>query len=191
MSAAVVQSFQTMSSFTTALLFYRLYDEKLNLQHILGMLMIVASVAIVAVCKSLRQMAEVDQNDIYLTAMDMDDPTKQKEIVKEEHSPFYIILPFLVTFINVGWLTIGSYTARAARAAKYPPTQFSVDFIFTAGVVYFLAFLSIQFFSSDPLGWDLIGFSSFTGLFPACGFLCLNAGMLSGKGALVMAITQT
>jgi hypothetical protein len=55
---------------------YRLYDEKLNLQHILGMLMIVASVAIVAVCKSLRQMAEVDQNDIYLTAMDMDDPTK-------------------------------------------------------------------------------------------------------------------
>lgn len=93
--------------------------------------------------------------------------------------------------VNVCWLTIGSYTARAARAAKYPPTQFVVDFIFTAGVVYFLAFLSIQFLTNDPLGLELIGFSIITGFFAACAFLCLNAAMLTGKGALVMAITQT
>ena len=54
-----------------------------------------------------------------------------------------------------------------------------------------LGFLYVQLFSGDPMGWDLIGFMTITGLFAACAFLCLNAAMLSGKGALAMAITQT
>ena len=73
-SPAVVQCFSSMSAFTTALLFFKLYNERLNRQHIIGMLMIVASVLIVAVCKSV-QMSTQDDN-IYLTAMDMDDATK-------------------------------------------------------------------------------------------------------------------
>ena len=73
-SPAVVQSFSSMSAFTTALLFFKLYNERLNRQHIIGMLMIVASVLIVSVCKSV-QMSTQDDN-IYLTAMDMDDATK-------------------------------------------------------------------------------------------------------------------
>jgi drug/metabolite transporter (DMT)-like permease len=43
-----------MSAFTTAYLFYRLYGEKLNSQHKVGMLMIVVSVFIVAICKSMQ-----------------------------------------------------------------------------------------------------------------------------------------
>jgi drug/metabolite transporter (DMT)-like permease len=42
-----------MSSFTTALLFFILYKERLNRQHVVGMLLIVASVGIVAICKTL------------------------------------------------------------------------------------------------------------------------------------------
>ena len=93
--------------------------------------------------------------------------------------------------MNVGWLTVGSYTARAARAAKYPPNQFVVDFLFTCGVIYMLGFLYVQLFTDDPMSWDLIFFMMIVGLFAACAFLCLNAAMLSGKGALAMAITQT
>ena len=103
----------------------------------------------------------------------------------------FILVPILVIAVNVGWLTVGSYTARAARAAKYPPTQFVVDFLFTSGVIYMLGFLYVQLFSGYPMGWDLIGFVTIAGLFAACAFLCLNAAMLSGKGALAMAITQT
>lgn len=80
-SPAVVQSFSTMSTFTTALLFYKLYNEKLNRQHIIGMLMIVASVLIVAVCKSM-QMA-IKEDDMYLTALDMDDTTKKQVVTNE------------------------------------------------------------------------------------------------------------
>ncbi len=59
-------------------------------------------------------------------------------------------MPIFVILVNVGWLTIGSYTARAARAAKYPVTQFVVDFSFFAGVFYGFGFLYVQFFTDDP-----------------------------------------
>lgn len=75
-SPAVVQSFSTMSAFTTALLFFKLYNERLNRQHIVGMLMIVGSVMIVAVCKSLQMSRQ--ENDVYLTALEMDDVSKQE-----------------------------------------------------------------------------------------------------------------
>jgi drug/metabolite transporter (DMT)-like permease len=79
-SPAVVQSFSTMSAFTTALLFFKLYNERLNRQHIVGMLMIVASVLIVAVCKSVQMSNQ--EEEVYLTALDLDDATKQ-DIKKE------------------------------------------------------------------------------------------------------------
>ncbi len=52
-SPAAIQSFSTMSAFTTAFLFYKLYGEKLNIQHKIGMMLIVASVFIVAISKSM------------------------------------------------------------------------------------------------------------------------------------------
>ncbi len=53
MSPAVVQSFTCLSSFLTAVCFYFSFGEKLRLQHIVGMFMIVGSVLIVAVAKSM------------------------------------------------------------------------------------------------------------------------------------------
>ena len=54
-SPAVVQSFTTLSSFMTAVGFYFSFGERLNLKHILGMLMIVGSVIIVAISKSVPE----------------------------------------------------------------------------------------------------------------------------------------
>lgn len=54
LSPAVIQSFSTLSSFTTALLFYLLYGERLGIQHIVGMVLIMGSVLIVAVSKSME-----------------------------------------------------------------------------------------------------------------------------------------
>lgn len=50
---AVVQTFTTFSSFTTAVLFFVLYNERLRLQHVGGMILIVVSVMIVAIAKSM------------------------------------------------------------------------------------------------------------------------------------------
>ena len=52
MSPAVAQSFTTLSSFMIAVGFYYSYGEKLTLQHVAGMLMIMGSVMVVAVSKS-------------------------------------------------------------------------------------------------------------------------------------------
>ena len=51
-SPAVIQSFSSMSSFTTAFLFFKLYGEKLNIQHKIGMALILSSVFIVGIFKS-------------------------------------------------------------------------------------------------------------------------------------------
>ena len=73
MSPAVVQSFTTLSSFMTAVCFYFSYKEKLTLQHILGMIMIVGSVLIVAVAKSMNNMVpKVDYIDESLSLSDME-----------------------------------------------------------------------------------------------------------------------
>jgi O-antigen ligase len=81
-SPAVINSFTTMSSFTTALLFYILYKEKLNKSHIFGMLLIVGSVLIVAVCKTIQMNSTqiVDDKDLYLSALDQDDETSSEKL---------------------------------------------------------------------------------------------------------------
>ena len=73
------------------------------------------------------------------------------------------------------WLTIGSYTARAAKLeGNYPPTQFVADYLFIAGVIYLLGFIYMQFFSEEPLPFEAILFVAIAGSFTAFAFLCLN-----------------
>ncbi len=56
-----------------------------------------------------------------MTALEIDDNVNAT-IANEEHSPFFILIPIIIIMINVLWLTVGSYTARAAKMeAKYPP----------------------------------------------------------------------
>jgi uncharacterized membrane protein len=62
-SPAVIQSFSSMSAFTTALLFYVAYNEKLTRQHILGMFLIVLSVMIVSICKTMSVQTISDTYD--------------------------------------------------------------------------------------------------------------------------------
>ncbi len=96
-------------------------------------------------------------------------------IANEEHSPFFIFIPIIIIMINVIWLTIGSYTARAAKMeAKYPPIQFVVDFLFISGLFYMLVFIYLQLISDDPLPFDAIFFMSATGILIALAFLFLT-----------------
>ena len=52
---AVIVSFNSMTAFTTAITFYVIFKEKLTLQHGMGMILIVMSLMIVAISKSMEQ----------------------------------------------------------------------------------------------------------------------------------------
>ena len=115
MSPAVAQSFTALSSFMTAVGFYFSYGVRLTLQHVAGMLMIMGSVSVVAVAKSLQHSSErtsVDGTDETLTEL-----TGQSN----SFSFWYTMIPYLVAFITCIFLTMGSYFSRLARAAGYPP----------------------------------------------------------------------
>ncbi len=88
-------------------------------------------------------------------------------------------------------LTLASYTARASKAIGYRPLQFVADFSFIAGLFYFIGFIYNQFFTSSPYPITSIIFMTLAGFVINLAFLFLNAAVLSGKGALAMAITQT
>jgi hypothetical protein len=60
----------------------------------------------------------------------------------------------------------------------------------TAGFFYSIGFLLTHFFST-PYSLSEILFMSLAGFVIESAFFCLNAAMLSGKGALAMAISQT
>ena len=59
LTPAVIQSFTSLSAFTTAFAFYILYRERLHLYHILGMILIIISVVIVSVSKSMEQAYDI------------------------------------------------------------------------------------------------------------------------------------
>ncbi len=97
-SPAVIQSFTSMTAFTTAILFYIIYDEKLAKQHLIGMCMIVVSVMIVAICKTIS----IENGE-----------------VASIRSRWIIMLPIAIVFVNCILLTICSYMARVAKTLGY------------------------------------------------------------------------
>jgi drug/metabolite transporter (DMT)-like permease len=164
-SPAVIQSFTSMTTFMTALLFWFLYQESLIRQHLLGMLLIVTSVVIVAFGKSAFS----------------GDP---RETTK---NPWAILAPIGIVFLNCLLLTFSSQAARSSRSCGYLPMHFVADFSLVAGVVY-VAFL---WMAAEAYPASLILFMMGAGIMINLAFMFLNAAVVSGKGALAMAITQT
>ena len=151
----------------TALLFWFLYQEKLMRQHLLGIILIVTSVVIVAVGKSAFSSTGGDS--------------------QETSSPWAILAPIGIVFLNCLLLTYSSQAARSSRSCGFVPMQFVADFSLVAGLIY--AFLFWMATESYPA--PLILFMMCAGILINLAFMFLNAAVLSGKGALAMAITQT
>ena len=100
-----------------------------------------------------------------------------------------ILVPIGFVIFSVFLLTLGSWTSREARGVKYKPNQFVADFCLTASMFYLIGFLYIQFCSDQPYILSEFFFMVIAGFIIEAAFLCLNAAMLSGKGALAMAIS--
>ncbi len=78
------------------------------------MLLIICSVLIVAVCKTM-EMSYLPETDTFLSAMDESDETL-KVIPPTNNQPAWMIMvPIGLIFVNVGFLTLGSWTSRTAR----------------------------------------------------------------------------
>jgi drug/metabolite transporter (DMT)-like permease len=166
-SPAVIQSFTSMTTFMTALLFWFLYQEKLMHQHLLGMVLIVTSVVIVAVGKSAFSSTVGDSH--------------------ETSNPWAILAPIGIVFLNCLLLTFSSQAARSSRSCGFVPMQFVADFSLVAGLVYVFFF----WMAAEAYPPSLILFMMCAGILINLAFMFLNAAVVSGKGALAMAITQT
>ena len=102
-----------------------------------------------------------------------------------------IFVPISFVMFSIFLLTLGSWTSITARSVKYAPNQFVADFCMIGAIFYFLGFLYVHFFSDKPYTLIEFVFMVFAGFIIEAAFLCLNAALLSGKGGLAMAISQT
>ena len=102
-------------------------------------------------------------------------------------NPWAILIPIGIVFLNCILLTFSSYTARSSKSCGYQPMHFVADFSFVAGALYICGFL----LSTEPYPAGLLAFMMVAGLLINLAFMFLNAAVVSGKGALAMAITQT
>jgi len=99
-----------------------------------------------------------------------------------------MLIPYLFAFCTCVLLTVSSYASRYTRAAGYPPTQFCVDFSCLAGSIYFVGFIYECLYGQGyPIGCVLA--MSLAGSSLVVAFILLNAAILSGKGALAIALS--
>lgn len=191
---AVVQSFTTFSSFVTAIFFYFMYGEKLTLAHLTGMVLIISGVIIVAVAKSITHMTAQTRNpedDLYLTAVEEHDEIIAPTTLAPSMSLWYVMVPYLIAFILCFFLTFSSYLSRLSKVAWYPPIQFCLDFSFASGVLFLVSFIYCHFIGPDPYPVACIIVVALAGITCLLGFIFSNLAVLSGKGALAMAVSQT
>lgn len=83
------------------------------------MLMIVGSLLIVAVSKSMSHndpIARNESDDLYLTAMDETDEIIAPIAEVTEHTILQILFPFFIAFTTCLVLTVGSYLSRVAKS---------------------------------------------------------------------------
>jgi len=101
-----------------------------------------------------------------------------------------MFIPYLFSFVVCIFLTIGSYTSRYSRVAGYPPIQFCVDFSCFSGIFYLFGFVYECLYGEGyPIGCILSMIVA--GICIVVAFILLNAAVLTGKGALAMAVSQT
>ena len=194
MFPAVVQSFTTFSSFLTAIFFYFMYGERLTLSHLSGMVLIISGVIIVAVAKSITHMTAQTSNpedDLYLTAVEEHDEIIAPTTLAPSFSLWYMMVPYLIAFIACFFLTFSSYLARLSKAASYPSIQFCMDFSFATGILYLFSFIYSHFIGPDPYPTACIIVMCLAGFTCLLGFIFLNLAVISGKGALAVAVSQT
>lgn len=191
MVPAVVQSFTTFSTFLTAIFFYVKYGERLTVQHVLGMVLIIGGVMVVAIEKSLTHLNPLERNendDFFLTAVEEYDEIVSVLRPASHHSFLQLATPYFVAFIACFFLASNSYLARLSMAANYPSVQFCFDFSMAAGLAYFFSFLVSNHF--DPYPWECIVAMAIAGAFCLTGFIFLNLAVITGKGALAIAVSQ-
>lgn len=109
-------SIVTISVFMTAILFYFKYNEKLMLQHIIGMLLIVVCVVILSISKSNR-------------SLEVFEPT------------ISIMVPIGLVIVQACIYTFNTFLVRQFSLRGYKSIRFSTDFLFVYGICIFVLYL--------------------------------------------------
>ena len=174
-SFSVMQSILALASFFTAIAFYFLYNERLYLRHLAGMLCLIICLVFLAISKQLTFTESQQYKDLVASG--------------EEIQPLWI--PIAFTFLQCFYYVVASVQLRTAISNKYPAMQFSIDFQLLTGVVFLIGFCHQTLINDRPYSLFLIIYIAIAGLAIFGALTFLNLALKYGKGGLAVAISQT
>ncbi len=103
------------SSFTSALLFYLFYKEKLALRHLIGMLFMLFCIVFISLSK----------------------PAVSISL----ESKGWIGIPILLSLLQVFYFTLGAFVVKTAVSKGFHPFRISVDMFAWTSLFFFILFM--------------------------------------------------
>ena len=118
-SPAIIQSIVAYSTFLSAVIFYLLYGEKMNIQHYIGMVLIIIGIVFIAYQKS------------YSNVM----------IEIEETERVSVIIPILIALEQGFNFAVNSLICRIFVRKGFSPFQYCSDFLIGNAIIGIVLFL--------------------------------------------------
>ncbi|CDW74495.1 UNKNOWN [Stylonychia lemnae] len=164
-SPSVIISICSSSSFTVAIVFYFLYNEKLRIKHLIGMILIVICVFLIAISKSFTFSAPL-----------IDDPLST-------------FVPILFALLQVTAMTISSVIIRKSQENGYDVIRFCIDQQIVTGGLFLLLFLHSHYTFLEYT-WTQLWFMQIAAIAFTTSAIALNYSIKYGIGGIAVALSQ-
>jgi drug/metabolite transporter (DMT)-like permease len=179
-SPSVCLSVTILTSFISALMFYLIYKEVLNVRHWMGMISIMLGVFTIGLSKSSGETNSSEGN----INSEIDNNSHFQHLIK-------IVIPISIAFGNCILYTMAALITRFAQTRGYPKIKFAIDLTGMAGLFYLTGYTFCQLFVDLKFTLNVTLWMTFAGCFCYTAFLFQVYAIASGKGAIVQAIANT
>ena len=102
-----------------------------------------------------------------------------------------VAIPIGIGIFNCFLYSFAGLITRQAVNMGYPKVKFAIDLTGMAGVYYLLGFIYVQSFAELKFTLSMIGWMTLAGTFCFSAFMFQVFALMSGKGAIVQAVSNT
>ncbi|CDW72664.1 UNKNOWN [Stylonychia lemnae] len=164
-SPSVILSTVSLASFTTALAFFIFYKEKLSIQHLIGMGLILLCVVLISISKSF---------------------STQIALIED---PISVLIPLFFAMLSCLTLTTSTLIIRKSQEHGYHILRFSLDQQIAAGVL-FLGLFIYSWNTMEPYTWPQMILIQIAVLSITVAIISFNFAIQFGKGGIIMSMSQ-
>lgn len=157
-SPSVCLSVTILTSFISALMFYLIYNERLNCYHWAGMTSIMLGVFVISLSRPSGSGIPVG-------------PEHELEVNTSLSHLLQIIIPLSISFGNCILYTIAALITRFSINKGYPKIKFAIDLTGMAGVLYLTGFFYCQLFVELKFTLTVVLWMTLAGSFCYSAFL--------------------